>query len=313
MGRKRLPPAVQSLFADLQERLEERSLTPINSVMDQPIPELVQTVPALKGLDVASPPPPGGLPGILKWAGAMVDKFFRDFTNTAATEILRQTRLTKNGKPKEARSEQFYYVFINRSEQGHSWMEEFRANQQGQQIVPGGLEKGFMATSGFATSLVVLHPKWQPSLDYRFLGRQPVSGHPAYVLGFAQRPEVSPALGAFRLGQQKVVPLHMQGIAWISADRHQVLHLRTDLLEPVPKIGLTRETTEIDYRPHRFASSPQPFWLPSRVTVSVDWGGKRLCNEHIFSKFRLFKVEVETEQAGATHDVAGATGKPSSN
>jgi tetratricopeptide (TPR) repeat protein len=114
------------------------------------------------------------------------------------------------------------------------------------------------------------------------------------VVGFAQKPKSPSPLGRFVLALGNVTPLYLQGIAWISPD-HLVMRLRTDLLHPVPRISLTRETSEIDYRPYHFLSSPTTFLLPNRVTVSVEWGRKRLRNEHVFSKFQLFNVEVRED------------------
>jgi tetratricopeptide (TPR) repeat protein len=151
-----------------------------------------------------------------------------------------------------------------------------------------------MVTSGFVSSLMILHPEFQTQTSYRFLGSQPLAGQLMYVIGFAQRPEKSSPMGRFILSQGNVTSLFLQGIAWISSD-HQVLRLRTDLLHPVPKISLSRETSEIDYRPYHFLTSPTTFLLPNRVTVSVEWGRKRLRNEHLFSKFQLFNVEVHEE------------------
>ncbi len=308
-GRKLLPPVVQSFIVDVKRRLEERSLQPITSVIGQPVAELEQVVMPLRGLDPAAPPPPGGLETFLSQVGQTVEKFFRDFTNTTATEVLWQTRLDRNGSPVESRNEQFYYVFLSRSEMGRWWVEEYRGNRQGQPSNPGGLEAGYMATSGFASSLVVFHPLYQPGMAYRYLGRQRVGDEWAYVVGFAQRPGDSDPLGFFNIAQSRAASLYLQGIAWISADQHEVLRMRTDLLQPVPEIRLKRETAEVDYRPYRFASSPRAFWLPNRVSVSVDWGGRRLRNEHLFSQFRLFKVDAQ-EAKGAGREAKKAAESP---
>ena len=154
-----------------------------------------------------------------------------------------------------------------------------------------------MVTSGFVGSLMILHPEFRAQTNYRFLGSQPLGGKLTYVVGFAQKPESSVPMGRFIEGLGNITSVHLQGIAWISPDC-RVLRLRTDLLHPVPKISLSRQTSEIDYRPYHFLSSPITLLLPSRVTVSVEWGRKRLRNEHILSKFRLFNVEVHEQAAG---------------
>jgi tetratricopeptide (TPR) repeat protein len=291
LRRKRLPPNVQSFVNDLQRRLQERSIKPLENVMIQPIGELKQAASELKDLDPSSSPPPGGLEEFLKRVGLKVEETFRDFSNTAASEVIRQTQLDRTGKPRTARSMECNYIFVHRMENGHAEMEELRGNREGQPLSPGKTEGGFMVTSGFVSGLMILHPEFQAQTSYRFLGTQPLAGQSMYVIGFAQRPENSNPMGRFILAQGNVTSLYLQGIAWITSD-HQVLRLRTDLLHPVPKISLSRETSEVDYRPYHFLSSPTTFLLPYRVTVSVEWGRKRLRNEHIFSKFQLFNVEV---------------------
>ena len=292
--RKRLPPNVQSFANDLQRRLQERSIKPLENVMIQPIGELKQAASELKDLDPSSSPPPGGLEEFLKRVGIRVEETFRNFSNTAASEIIRQTQLDRSGKQRTARSTECNYVFIHREENGHAEMEELRGNKEGQPLSPGKTDGGFMVTSGFVSSLMILHPEFQAQTSYRFLGSEPLAGQLMYVIGFAQKPEKSNPMGRFIVSQGNVTSLYLQGLAWISPD-HQVLRLRTDLLYPVPKISLSRETSEIDYRPYHFLSSPTTFLLPNRVTVSVEWGRKRLRNEHIFSKFQLFNVEVHEQ------------------
>jgi tetratricopeptide (TPR) repeat protein len=292
--RKRLPPNVQSFVNDLQRRLQERSIHPLENVMTQPVGELKQAASELKDLDPSSPPPPGGLEELLKRVGIRVEETFRGFSNTAASEVIRQTQLDRTGKLRTARSMECNYVFVHRMESGHLEVEELRGNSKGELLSPGKTDGGFMVTSDFVASLMILHPQLQAQTSYRFLGSQRLAGQLTYVIGFAQRPEVSSPMGSFNVSQGNSTSLYLQGIAWISSD-HQVLRLRTDLLHPVPKISLRRATSEIDYRPYHFLSSPTTFLLPNRVTVSVEWGRKRLRNEHILSKFQLFNVEVHEE------------------
>jgi len=307
LRRKRLPLDTRSFVADLQKRFQERSIQPLENVMIQPTGELKQAASELKDLDLSSPPPPGGLEEFLKQVGTRVEETFRNLSNTAASEVIRQTQLDRSGKPWAARSMEFYYVFVNRTENGHLNLEEYRGNREGRPLSPGKTEGGFMVTSGFVSSLMILHPAFQGKTTYRFLGSQPLAGQSTYVIAFAQRPESSSPLGRFILALANATPLYLQGIVWISSD-HRVLRLRTDLLHPVPGVSLSRETSEIEYRPYHFSSSPTTFLLPERVTVSVEWGRKRLRNEHIFSKFQLFNVEVHEEGSGAP--TLNATSQP---
>lgn len=294
LRRKRLTPDAQSFVTDLQRRVQEGSIQPLENVLNQPVGELKQAAGELRDLDASSPPPRGGLEEFLKHVGAKVDETFRELSNTAASEVIRQTQLDRNGRARNARSMECSYVLAHNVENGHVDVEEYRGNKEGQTLSPGKTDGGFMVTSGFVSTLMILHPDFQAQTNYRFLGSQPLGGQPTYVIGFAQKPDGPSPMGRFIVALGDVTSLYLQGIAWVSSD-YRVLRLRTDLLHPASKIGLNRQTSEIDYRPYHFLNSPTAFLLPNRVTVSVEWGRKRLRNEHIFSKFQLFNVDVHEE------------------
>jgi thioredoxin-like negative regulator of GroEL len=295
--KKRLPVPVQSFVADVRGRLAEKSIQAVRSVMTQPLGELQKAVPILAKMDTSEPSGGEQLPVILKQVGANIEKFFRDFSTTAALEVIRQARLDSKGMAHSVRRAEMYYVFLQKRIQGRPLLEEYRGSGDGRLLQIGGLEDGYMVTSGFASSLIVFHPTFQLGMEYRYLGRQELNGRPVFVLGFAQRPGVSQGIGVFRSTSRRGSAIvYVQGVAWISADQHQILRMRTDLLEPLKEVALNRQTSEIDYRPHHFTASPKTFFLPSRVTVSIEWGRRRLRNEHIFSRFWLFNVDVESEE-----------------
>ncbi|MBI4165066.1 MAG: tetratricopeptide repeat protein [Acidobacteria bacterium] len=293
--RKKLPLHARMFVDDLQTRLSEKSIRALRSVMTQPIAEIQKAVPSLANLD-ASPPPAGlELGVILKKVGDNIEKFFREFANTSSLEILRQSSLDNKGKSHAIRRAEMYYVFQQKSLKGKPMLEEIRGTGDGKLETIGGLEEGFMASTGFASSLIVFHPVLQPEVDYRYLGRQQLAGKNVLVVGFAQRPKESTPMGVFRSSaRQAAARVFVQGMAWISEDQYQVVRLRTDLLAPILEAELKRETSEIDYRPYHFLSTPKSYLLPSRVTVSIEWRNRRLRNEHIFSRFWLFNVEADS-------------------
>ena len=295
VNKKRLPAHARSFVDDLRGRLDEKSIRAIRSVMTQPIPELQKAVPILANLD-ASPPLEGQeLPVILKKAGDNIEKFFREFANTSSLEVLRQSSLDNKGRSHAIRRAEMYYVFQQKSLKGKPMLEEIRGTSDGKPETIGGLEDGFMASTGFASSLVIFHPISQPTVDYRYLGRQDWAGRTLLVVGFAQRPGESTPMGVFRsTARQASARVYVQGVAWISADQYQVVRLRTDLLAPIVEAGLDRQTSEIDYRPYQFLTTSKSYLLPSRVTVSIEWRKRRLRNEHIFSRFWLFNVEADS-------------------
>jgi tetratricopeptide (TPR) repeat protein len=305
LRRKRLPPDTRGFVNDLQRRLHERSIQPIADVENQPVAELKEAAGELQGLDPSSPPPPGGLGEFMRQVGSSVEETLSGFSNTIGSELIRQTQLASSGKPRTARSMECSYVFTHRNVNGHIQIHEYRGNKEGHTLSPGRTEGGFMVTSGFVSTLMIFHPEFQAHTSYRYLGSQSLAGQQTYVIGFAQKAEALNPLGRFIVATGKVTSFYVQGIAWISPD-HRVMRLHTDLLHPVSQINLNRETSEIDYRPYHFLSSPTTFLLPTRVTVSVEYGRKRLRNEHIFTKFQLFNVEVHDEGPSALPALAGS-------
>ena len=173
-----------------------------------------------------------------------------------------------------------------------------------------GGQDGFMLTSGFASASLVFHPAYQPQADFRYLGRQKVNGRDHYVIAFAQQPAKARLNGAFRSGDRTMATFS-QGLAWIDPQSYQITRLRTDLLRPLPEVNLQRETTEIVYSEVHFKGTDARFWVPQQVTVSVDWNGKHLRNEHRYSEFKLFRVEAN-EKVGTRRE-QGQTPKPTSD
>jgi hypothetical protein len=146
-----------------------------------------------------------------------------------------------------------------------------------------------MLTSGFTSAALKFHPFYRGDAQFRYLGHQKLEGKECYVVAFAQYPGKARIAGAFRVnGIPK--PMYFQGLAWIDVGNYEIVRLRQDLLTPLPEVRLERQMTEIDFGAVRFKKFPEEFWLPQRVSVDVDWSGKRLRNEHRYSKFELFSV-----------------------
>ena len=131
LRRKRLPPDAQGFVTDLQRRLQDRSIQPVEDVMNQPVAELQEAAGELTGLDSSSPPPPGGLEEFLKQVGSSIEETLRGFSNTVSSELIRQTQLASNGKPRMARSLECSYVFVHRNVNGHTQIDEYRGNKEG--------------------------------------------------------------------------------------------------------------------------------------------------------------------------------------
>jgi hypothetical protein len=84
---------------------------------------------------------------------------------------------------------------------------------------------------------------------------------------------------------------YSQGIALIDTENYQIMRLTTDLLSPMPQVRLDKESTEINFNEVHFKRPAQKFWLPAAVTVTLDWNGKLLRNQHAYSDFLVSNVD----------------------
>ena len=145
-------------------------------------------------------------------------------------------------------------------------------------------------SQGFATSWVDFYPLNRPQATFRYLGEQKMNGQRTLVLAFAQKPQsvLSPALF---LSQGKIVPMFLQGVAWVNASDFRILRLRTDLLSPLPEVSLHRLTADIQFVPTRIEDVTSVLWLPRDVMVTSEVGGATLREDHLYSEYRLFRAQ----------------------
>jgi len=286
---KTLPLRDREIWAEVQNRKKvETTYAKLKTDVDQPIDYLRRTTPELKGLEPAEDQKP--LQPVLTAVGKNVWEFFRNFPNTSSLEQIHQEKLKGNGKRGEAQDQKFHYLCVLPAQAWGPGFTEYRANLAGDAGQPGGLAEGFMLTSGFASASLIFHPVYQSEAAFRYLGRQKLNGRDTLVVAFAQRPTQAHLYGSFKQGDIQVSTF-TQGLAWIDSQNYQIVRLRTDLLKPLPEVELKKQTTEIEFSEVHFKSFSGGFWLPKNVSVTVDWHGHVLRNDHEYSDFKVFNVD----------------------
>ena len=286
---KQLPQGVRYLWTMMEQRVELESTGHVQSVVDQPVADLMHDLPELKGLQAVDDQQELG--AILKKVSRNVEIFFSSFPSTTSLEQLRMERLHRDGSVAEAHNQDFQYLVLADNQKAtHPNFEEYRTDATGSRASQGGFGGRFMVTQGFVAASLHFHPTFRRGCRFRYLGRQSVDGRDYFVLAFAQRPETAEVLESFRIGQVGTVVL-IQGLAWVDASSYQIRRLRTDLLRPLPLIHLDRQTTDISFKQVSFTDVKSDLWLPRQVAVTVDWNGRVYRNWHTYSDFKLFNVE----------------------
>ncbi len=264
--------------------------SPAQPMVRQTTEELLAAVPELQGLEPAKDQQE--LPAILQKAGERVESFFNDFRNTTSREGIREERFGSNGKVNLSLTQNYQYWLLISPEFGPTSLKEYRTEPNGNHQVREATQTGLMLTEGFASISHLLLPAYQKESDFVFLGRQQREGHGTYVLAFAQRPEVSRLLCAYTNKEDNTSALVLfQGVVWIDSETYQIVRLRSDLLFPIPKQHLERQTTDIQYGQVHFSDLSYSVWLPQEVVVTLESRGKLRRNRHSYSDYRMFNVQ----------------------
>ena len=287
---KKMPIQVRQLWAQIENRKEvEAAYVNAKPKGEAAIDYLHRPPRDLKGLEPATDQ--GQLDSILKAVGKTVAQFFQNFPNTSSLEQIHQEKSGHHHKAPATLDQEFQYLCFTPTNAWGPGFDEYRVDSSGARASPQGLYDGFMLTSGFASASLSFHPAYQPQATFRYLGRQKVDGRDTYVIAFAQQPAKARLNGVFTSGKIRMTTLS-QGLAWVDSESYEIIRLRTDLLMPLWEVKLERATTEIAFGEVYFKGVSKGFLVPRQVTVTVDWNGRHLRNEHRYSEFKLFNVEV---------------------
>jgi len=286
----------------------------VHPYLELPLTQLTKRIPELKGISPA--PDQQALPMILQQTGTQVDAFFTNLVDLIAREDITQQRLATRtltgGMPagtmlQAQEHTRDNYLILRRTAAGPPRIEEFRMDAKGNRIDETGTEKGFFVTSGFALSSIYFATGFQWDSRFLYLGDQKIDGHETYVVAFAQLPSEARVAVTMRGRDGSSLRLLSQGIAWVDKASFHIRRLRTDLLAPLPELGLAEQTTTIGYSEVRFVDAA-PLWLPRDVDVNIQFKehlagrasdlGSRVtdqtfCNIHHYSNYLLYRVSTK--------------------
>jgi tetratricopeptide (TPR) repeat protein len=157
---KTLPVESRRIWAMFQNRKEIRTLYAGSNKGKRRIREaehvdyLQYSAAQLKGLEPAKDQ--SELKPILAGVGENVAALFRDFQSTTSREEIHQEKLGRKGKVSDAIEGKFRYLCLMPSDPAIPGFTEYRKNMDVEEGPPGGLEQGYMLTSGFASAAIPL-------------------------------------------------------------------------------------------------------------------------------------------------------------
>jgi hypothetical protein len=223
---------------------------------------------------------------VLARAGRAVGLFWRQLSSVTCTEAITQEKIAKPGKVELRQNSQFDYLILIKIKGDDVAVEESRLARKGK-----GKSKDLplLTTSGFQTLALIFHPAYRDSFRFRMDG-EPLNAKLVQVR-FEHIPGTR-STSALALGG-RVIPLDMQGSAWIDYETGVIQRVVAELKAPMDALNLRALYTRVDYLPQRFSTTAEALWLPSRATVDVETAQQHWRNVHSYSDYRRFSVRSE--------------------
>ena len=155
--------------------------------------------------------------------------------------------------------------------------------------------KPLLATTGFATLMLILHPYYQDSFEFSDLGVVSEGGHELRRLGFVFRPgKRSPSV--LRSGSREY-PLAWKGEVLLDETTGQVASIHATLGGQLEEIGL--ESLEATVRYGAADGRNGGEWLPLEAVIDLRTRHQHWRNVHTFAGYKHFDVTTtEKREAG---------------
>jgi len=211
------------------------------------------------------------------------------FSEVKCTEMVKQQRLSDDGKIERNVESTYDYLAIFTNAGGELSLDESR--------VPMGEAKSdrkntpLLVTNGFATLFLVFHPYYAGSFQFTALEDKSVGSQRLKKIGFRYiRGTRSPAVLALR-GRE--YPLPLSGTAWIEPDTGAIARIVADLGNAMEDVGLKTLRSEVDYAPVPFRDLKESYWFPARASVEVETPRQHWRNTHVFTDYQRFSVSTE--------------------
>ena len=230
--------------------------------------------------------PPCQIQDVLPKVAMHVKELVEGMNEFTATESLRREKLDPDGKPRlMSRSRSDYVVTIQNLGAGNYTVSEYRHITEGTRNPEGGL-----SSDGTPALAMIFHPTHLEEFDMTCGNLVDLHGKDAWEIHFRQRMDRPATIGTFADGHRQYALL-LSGTAWVDSSSYQLVHLETDIVQPIPEAKLDFLHQSVAYSAVSFAGHQKTLWLPKTAVVTVEFGGQLLREQRSYSDFQLFAVD----------------------
>jgi hypothetical protein len=241
--------------------------------------------------------PSCSLPDVLTQAGQRADELLDHLQKFTAKEQIRYQQTDRLGVREMYLATKFEYL-VDFGKQS----EPFNVHEIRTPLAGSEAELTSILDKGLPVLALIFHPALQGDYEMRCEGATQWNHQPAWLVHFRQMKGKRPRTLTMETQTEgyprsanatELRPLRIKGRAWIAADSGQVIHLETNLVEPILMIDLSEIAISVDYATVRSHSLNVELWLPQFAVSYTDYAKRRMIVEHTFSDFLLFAVQTQ--------------------
>ena len=233
-------------------------------------------------------------PDLLARVRTQLGRFVQAFSDVRCAEQVEQQKLAKNGKVEDDEKSTFDYLLIAQENGSDLTLQESRLQQKGpdkkKDLPP------LLVTNGFATFLLVFHPKYQDSFAFAPPQPEVVDGQTLQRIAFRHIRNEPSTMELVLRGRE--YPLDFEGNAWVDPATGSVVRMQASLSQSMDDIGLHVLRIDVSYAPVHLRGLDDSLRLPSAAIVEVETARQHWRNLHHFTGYQVFSVDVDSTVKG---------------
>jgi hypothetical protein len=219
-----------------------------------------------------------------------VQDYFDKFSDLTCKESVTQIVLNGSGHTLYRENSAYDYQFEATSASGSLKFNETRESRNPSFRDPA---RTLLVTTGFASLLLVVHPMYEASFTFEDAGSESIGGVTYAKIRFVPVPGgSSPA--SLRL-RGKNYPLPLSGTLWIEPQSGAIVKLEAIVDSSLSDMGLAGMRSEVHYALHTFHDPEASVWIAESAVIDVDTPRQHWRNQHKFSDYKRFNVNVHEE------------------
>jgi hypothetical protein len=227
---------------------------------------------------------------VLARARKHVQEYFEKFSDLTCKESVTQLVLNGSGRPIYRENSAYDYQLQASGQEGELKLNETREPRSPAYRDPA---RTLLVTTGFASLLLVAHPRYEASYQFEPSGAETIEGVSYLRIHFKPIAGAS-SPAALRL-RGRNYPLPLSGTLWIEPQSGAIVKLEAAVDSSLSDIGLSSLHSEVHFALHRFHDLEATTWVPDSAVIDLETPRQHWRNLHRFTAYQRFNVDIHQE------------------